>query len=138
MPWSAAAKRRQLRLAGMRHALLWRAGEAAPCAFASFMASTAEEGDATSEPVIYLYELHVEPARQGAGHGSALLAHVEAAARAAAIPRVMLTCFVGNGEAMRFYCGRHAYALDASSAPLSAAPEYVILSKALLDDVFMV
>jgi ribosomal protein S18 acetylase RimI-like enzyme len=50
-----------------------------------------------------LARLYVQPAFQGAGVGSSVLAHVESRSRAAEAPCIWLTAWSGNLRARRFY-----------------------------------
>jgi GNAT superfamily N-acetyltransferase len=70
----------------------------APLAFVSLRFEA--EGD---EAVLYVYELQVEGAAQGAGLGRLLMAAAEREARRHGMARVMLTVFQGNAAARAMY-----------------------------------
>lgn len=62
-----------------------------------------------------LRNLHVEPAAQGAGLGSALLQHGEDSLRSTGFPLAELRVFVANGLARAFY-EKHGWTTDGAIA----------------------
>lgn len=88
------------------------------------------EGD---DPVLYVYEIHVDTGAQGRGLGRFLMQVCELAACKAGLARVMLTVFTANDAARRLYAGL-GYQRDADS-PAATDPEgdhgYDILTKRL-------
>ncbi|ERS98467.1 GNAT family acetyltransferase Nat4 [Sporothrix schenckii 1099-18] len=104
------------------------------CAFTSLM-PTYEEGHA----VVYCYEIHVSPSLQGSGLGRVLLGFQSIVAHNLGPPveKVMLTCFLSNERALRFY--KHEGFMTDASAPTTRrlrrgktfVPDYTILSKAV-------
>lgn len=66
-------------------------------------------------PVCYVYEAHVAAGRRGEGLGSRLMAAAERAATAAGMRCAMLTVFMDNQGARRFYRRVLGYERDASS-----------------------
>jgi ribosomal protein S18 acetylase RimI-like enzyme len=56
-----------------------------------------------SVPVIYVYEVHLKPTAQGHGFGKALMTCVEAIGRHESRKKAMLTVFVTNVKAIKFY-----------------------------------
>ena len=101
-------------------------------AFTSLM-PVYEEG----EPVVYCYEIHLSPALQGSGLGRLLLGFQSIVAHNIGPPvsKVMLTCFLSNARALRFY-ERQGFETD-PLAPTTRrlrggkvfVPDYTILSK---------
>ena len=77
--------------------------EARIVGFASF--GPHEEEDLGSD-VACLWALYVEPAAQGAGVGSELLAHAESALSSEGYASVMLWVFTANEHGRRFYSAR--------------------------------
>ncbi|EQL02447.1 acetyltransferase [Ophiocordyceps sinensis CO18] len=128
--WHPAAKRREMASPALRYVLVVQ-GEGRVAGFTSMMA-TFEGG----EPVVYCYEIHLEPALQGTGLGRQLMAHVARAASAVEpVGKTMLTCFAANGRARRFYEGL-GYRVDATSprerrlrGGRVVVPDHVILSR---------
>lgn len=88
------------------------------------------EGD---NPVLYVYEFHVDSAIQGRGVGRFLMQMTELIARKSGLARVMLTVFKTNAGANGLY-SKLGYTLDESS-PGTVDPAgnhgYEILSKLL-------
>lgn len=88
------------------------------------------EGD---DPVLYVYEFHVERAVQGRGIGRFLMQSTELISRKAGLAKVMLTVFKANFAANGLY-SKLGYTLDESS-PGTVDPAgnhgYEILSKSL-------
>lgn len=105
------------------------------CAFTSLM-PTYEEG----HPVVYCYEIHLAPTLQGSRLGRVLLGFQSVVAHNLGPPvsKVMLTCFLSNARALRFY-ERQGFVTDAT-APTTRrlrggktfVPDYTILSKAVV------
>ena len=52
---------------------------------------------------LYIYEIHLAPELRGSGLGSHLIKMVEGVAGRVGVEKVMLTCFVRNRGARRFY-----------------------------------
>ncbi|CAK7221265.1 N alpha-acetyl-transferase [Sporothrix bragantina] len=101
-------------------------------AFTSLM-PVYEEG----EPVVYCYEIHLSPSLQGSGLGHLLLGFQSIVAHNLGPPvsKVMLTCFLSNARALKFY-ERQGFVTD-PLAPTTRrlrggkmfVPDYTILSK---------
>ncbi|CAK7206807.1 N alpha-acetyl-transferase [Sporothrix eucalyptigena] len=79
------------------------------CAFTSLM-PVYEEG----EPVVYCYEIHLSSSLQGSGLGHILLGFQSIVAHNLGPPvnKVMLTCFLSNTRALKFY-ERQGFVTDA-------------------------
>ncbi|OAQ99817.1 hypothetical protein LLEC1_02911 [Akanthomyces lecanii] len=99
-------------------------------AFTSFM-PTFEDG----QPVVYCYEIHLLPEMERTGLGKLLMDHVTAAADGIpTLEKTMLTCFVSNARARRFY-EKLGFDVDESSPrprrlrDKVIEPEYVILCR---------
>nr|XP_023908659.1 N-alpha-acetyltransferase 40-like [Quercus suber]POF15480.1 n-alpha-acetyltransferase 40 [Quercus suber] len=56
-----------------------------------------------SVPVLYIYEIHVDGRSAGKGLGSHLMQIAENIAREVGLEKIMLTCFLRNEKAKRFY-----------------------------------
>lgn len=100
--------------------------------FCSFML-TYEDGC----EVVYCYEVHLAPQARGLGIGKLLMGLVEGVGREVGVEKAMLTVFVENQGARRFYEGL-GYEVDDYSPParrlrggVVKKPTYVILSKRL-------
>lgn len=143
MKWSLASKRKEMLLPDMRYLVIQEKKPASNDAddgnspsvfgFISYMI-TYEDG----YEVVYIYEIHLEPALCGQGVGKVLLAMVETIARKVKVEKAMLTVFKSNRRASKWY-DRMGYAIDDFSPPprilrngTIKEPKYVILSKALL------
>jgi ribosomal protein S18 acetylase RimI-like enzyme len=135
--WSPIKKRKEMRLPDMRYLLL-RRQETSPTerrtpvrGFGSFM-TTYEDG----KEVLYCYEIHLHPSLQGQGVGGQLMAFVEEIGRRIGLEKVMLTVFMANEPAVRFY-EKLGYVVDEfSPQPRKLRngrvkeADYLILSKA--------
>lgn len=104
-------------------------------AFLSFML-TYEDGHA----VIYCYEIHLQEYCRGVGLGKWLMGQMERVGREAGVEKSMLTVFVANGGARKFYGGL-GYEVDAFSprerrlrGGVVKKPDYEILSKGLVGE----
>lgn len=100
--------------------------------FLSFML-TYEDG----HEVVYCYEIHLKPVLRGNGVGKQLIGMMEEVGRKAGVAKAMLTVFVENGGALRFY-EKLGYEEDEfSPGPRKLRngvvknPTYIILSKGL-------
>ncbi|KHN96749.1 GNAT family acetyltransferase Nat4 [Metarhizium album ARSEF 1941] len=106
--WHPSAKKQEMRSPDLRYILVRRGEEI--CGFVSLM-PTWENGEA----VVYCYEIHLTDEVKGTGLGSQLMGYLtEVAERAEGIEKVMLTCFVRNERARRFY-ERLGFGVDAQS-----------------------
>ncbi|TQV98647.1 hypothetical protein V2A60_007636 [Cordyceps javanica] len=145
--WHPKEKRAEMRSPGLRYILVRRAETEGPNpdkaaaaaaekddgeirAFASFMPTWEDD-----HPVVYCYEIHLVPELERTGLGRLLMGHVTAAAdRIGALDKTMLTCFVANAHARRFY-ERLGFDVDESSPrprrlrDRVVEPEYVILCR---------
>ncbi|GAB7338233.1 hypothetical protein MBLNU457_4567t1 [Dothideomycetes sp. NU457] len=77
--------------------------------FASFMLT-----HAPPEPVIYLYELHLQPTYRAMGLGAHLLSTIEDIGRSVGVQRAMLTVFKSNTDARAWYA-RKGWDVDSTS-----------------------
>ncbi|KAL9595120.1 MAG: hypothetical protein Q9219_006637 [cf. Caloplaca sp. 3 TL-2023] len=136
--WSPAKKLKEMRLPDLRYLLLINQGidGASSCVegFISFML-TYEDG----HEVIYCYEIHLLPRLQGLGTGKYLMGLMETAGSNAGVEKSMLTVFVQNQAAMKFY-DKLGYTKDKFSPEprkmrngTVKVPTYVILSKSLAE-----
>lgn len=144
--WSAARKRKEMRLPDMKYLIQRRSQTGSPevtfadgmsfrrgeiLAFLSFMV-TYEDG----REVIYCYEVHVAPKVQGQGIGMHLMMLLRSIGVNIGLEKAMLTCFRSNRRALRFYKSI-GYKVDENS-PRSirlrtgeVEPDYYIMSKSL-------
>lgn len=100
--------------------------------FLSFML-TREDG----YEVIYCYEIHLQSEFQGSGAGKTLMGIMEMVGRRAEVAKAMLTVFVANKGALKFY-EKLGYEKDEFSPAsrnlrngVMKNPTYLILSKSL-------
>ncbi|PHH83451.1 hypothetical protein CDD82_767 [Ophiocordyceps australis] len=107
--WHPAAKKREMASPELRYVLVRDDGGHVG-GFASLMPTY--END---EPVVYLYEIHLEPRLQGTGLGTHLMELVmQVADKIPSVTKVMLTCFTSNKRARAFYDGLGFVIDDAS------------------------
>jgi ribosomal protein S18 acetylase RimI-like enzyme len=157
--WSPTKKRKEMRLPDMHYIILRRRpavsddandvsisskGEGVHChregilsndcvlGFLSFMV-TYEDG----KEVIYCYEIHLSSEVRGQGMGKHLMTLFEQIGRNIGLEKVMLTVFVSNTHALRFY-DKLGYVIDEYSPEprklrngTIKEPDYRILSKVL-------
>ena len=132
--WHPSSKRKEMRLPDLRYILVRPtiSSNAPVEAFLSFM-FTYEDGF----EVIYVYEVHISEGLRGCGLGSLLMGMVEDIGSRAGIEKAMLTVFVENEAALRFY-SRLGWNVDESSPGsrtlrngVVKKSDYRILSKSL-------
>ena len=132
--WHPTKKRNEMRLPDLRYILVRLTISSSPAveAFLSFM-FTYEDGF----EVIYIYEIHISEGLRGCGLGKVLMGMVEDIGSKAGIEKVMLTVFVENEAALRFY-DRLGWSVDKSSPEsrtlrngVVKESDYRILSKSL-------
>ncbi|RMZ82867.1 hypothetical protein DV737_g1891, partial [Chaetothyriales sp. CBS 132003] len=146
--WSRAKKRKEMVLPDLKYILLLSesqagvrgyvsdGGQGGVVGFISFMI-TYEDG----EEVIYIYEVHLQPPRQGKGYGRRLMDYVEAIGQSVGVKKAMLTVFRSNQRAVGVY-ERLGYEEDEFSPKprqmrngTVKEASYVILSKMLQNKV---
>ncbi|KAL8906734.1 MAG: hypothetical protein Q9207_001860 [Kuettlingeria erythrocarpa] len=137
--WSPQKKRKEMKLPDLRYILLIRP-DSPPAAnfriqgFLSFML-TYEDG----YEVLYCYELHLAPALQRRGIGKQLIGVMEQVGINAGVEKSMLTVFVKNQAASKFYEKLGYSTDDYSPEPRKLRngtvkmPTYTILSKSMRD-----
>ncbi|MCJ1376400.1 hypothetical protein MMC20_007642 [Loxospora ochrophaea] len=133
--WSPRGKRKEMRLPDLRYLLVKPVSfpqASAVEAFSSFM-MTYEDG----HEVVYCYEIHVSSHLRGSGLGRQLMDTMETMGKKVGVEKAMLTVFVKNEGALRFY-ERLGYQEDEYSPKprklrrgTIKTPDYVILSKRL-------
>lgn len=134
--WSPTKKRKEMKLPDLRYLLLVNSSaqdvETEVEGFLSFML-TYEDG----HEVIYCYELHIAPRLQGLGLGKHLMGLMEKTGINAGVEKSMLTVFMENEAALKFY-DKLGYTEDEySPGPRKLRngrvkmPTYTILSKSL-------
>ncbi|KAK5109096.1 hypothetical protein LTR62_007553 [Meristemomyces frigidus] len=85
-------------------------------------------------PVLYIYEIHLAAPLRRIGLGAHLMQIVEVLAAQVGVRKVMLTCFLSNAKALRFYRQR-GYEADVCSPPdrltrrKVVKADYVIMSR---------
>jgi GNAT superfamily N-acetyltransferase len=99
--------------------------------FLSFMV---DHDSSPSVPVLYIYEIHLAASLRGLGLGNHLMEVTERLASNIGLDKVMLTCFLCNKKAHRFYTDRGFVADACSPADRKTrnkvvAVDYVIMSK---------
>lgn len=135
--WLPSKKRKEMRLRDMRYLLVKSIGDGAQHTevvegFVSFMLTHEDEYE-----VIYCYEIHLEERLRGSGVGKRLMGMMEEVGRIAGVSKAMLTVFVENKAAMRFYKSLGYEVDEYSPAPRELRngvvknSTYVILSKGL-------
>jgi ribosomal protein S18 acetylase RimI-like enzyme len=99
--------------------------------FLSFMV---DYDSSPSVPVLYIYEIHLAESLRGLGLGNHLMHVADLLAQKIGLAKVMLTCFLCNKKAYRFYAD-HGFLKDACSPEdrktrnKVVAVDYAILSK---------
>lgn len=128
--WDPSAKRDEMWHPDLRYILVKDAGSAVR-GFTSLM-PTIEEG----QPVIYCYEIHLEPGLRGIGLAELLMGLLETVAyNMDLVDKVMLTVFTCNTRAVKFYekCGFVRDGISPQPRTLRGGkvkmPDYAILSK---------
>lgn len=132
--WSPSKKRKETKLPDLRYLLLSNTKDpSSPTqGFLSFML-TYEDG----YEVVYCYELHLAPSIHRQGLGKHLMGIMEGVGRKAGVEKSMLTVFVENQAALRFYEKLGYSKDDFSPEPRKMRngtvkePTYIILSKSL-------
>ncbi|KAI6769891.1 hypothetical protein HG530_004520 [Fusarium avenaceum] len=128
--WHAAAKKKEMRSPDLRYILVKDdSGEIK--GFTSFMPTFENH-----EPVIYCYEIHLKPELQGTGLGKKLMSYyTDVAENIPTVEKAMLTCFVSNESALKFY-EKLGFTKDDYSprerklrGGKVVVPDYVILSR---------
>ncbi|KAK4124285.1 hypothetical protein N657DRAFT_644499 [Parathielavia appendiculata] len=129
--WHPDKKLKEMRSPELRYILVKEKGTETIRGFTSFM-PTYEEG----QPVIYCYEIHLQPDLQRTGLGTLLMGfHSNVASNLPPITKVMLTCFLSNQRGLDFYRKLGFEKDDISPSPRKLrhgkvfTPDYVIMSK---------
>lgn len=140
--WSAAKKRKEMRLLDMKYLLLKPLNDThttgAAKGFLSFMITSEDNRE-----VVYIYELHLEDDLRGKGIGKWMMAQVERIGQRAGMRMAMLTVFRSNDRAVRFYKSLGYEKDEYSPAPVNLRggrikePDYLILSKELGNENIM-
>jgi len=139
--WHPRAKKREMKDDDM-HYLLVRQLHAEPLAadseanVAGFLSFMITHDSTPAVPVLYIYEIHLIESLRGVGLGAHLMKIAESIARSIGVEKVMLTCFLSNETALKFYEGR-GYRVDACSPEdrqirnKLVKADYMIMSKAV-------
>lgn len=144
--WSRRRKMKEMKSPDLRYLLIKKKA-------AAFVEADSEENNNASEDligflsfmlthedgyeVIYCYEIHLQTEFQGSGAGKTLMGIMEMVGKRAEVAKAMLTVFVENKGALKFY-EKLGYVKDEfSPAPrklrngVMKNPTYLILSKSL-------
>ncbi|KAL8988573.1 MAG: hypothetical protein Q9177_002377 [Variospora cf. flavescens] len=134
--WSPTKKRKEMKLPDLHYLLVVnpvsRSAASSVEGFLSFML-TYEDG----HEVVYCYELHLAPTLQRQGIGMHLMSLMEHAGSRTGVEKSMLTVFMENEAALRFYEKLGYTKDDYSPEPRTLRngtvkmPTYTILSKSL-------
>ncbi|CAF3586323.1 hypothetical protein SNK03_000997 [Fusarium graminearum] len=128
--WHPAAKKKEMRSPDLRYILV-KDGQGTIKGFTSFMPTFENH-----EAVVYCYEIHLKPELQGTGLGKQLMGYyMDVVENIPSIEKAMLTCFVSNKSALKFY-ERLGFTRDDYSprerklrGGKVVVPDYVILSR---------
>lgn len=145
--WHPRRKRREMLEPEMKYLLVRRKGieptierrkdvgdmDTSIPGFLSFMV---DHDSSPPVPILYVYEIHLAESLRGLGLGNHLMHVVDVLAQSMGLQKVMLTCFLCNEKAHRFYTD-HGFIKDVCSPEdrktrnKTVAVDYVILSKDL-------
>jgi ribosomal protein S18 acetylase RimI-like enzyme len=143
--WHPRRKRKEMLGPDMKYLLVRRKGtepkmertkdrgdvDSSILGFLSFMV---DYDSSPSVPVLYIYEIHLAESLRGLGLGNHLMHVADLLAQRIGLAKVMLTCFLCNKKAYRFYAD-HGFLKDACSPEDRktrnevVAVDYAILSK---------
>jgi len=143
--WHPRRKRKEMLEPEMKYLLVRRKGteptierrkdcgdlDTSVLGFLSFMV---DYDSSPSVPVLYIYEIHLAETLRGLGLGNHLMHVADLLAQNMGLAKVMLTCFLCNKKAYRFYAD-HGFLKDACSPEdrktrnKVVAVDYAILSK---------
>lgn len=139
--WHPAAKLKEMREAAMQYLLVSKMASAMTAEdLEGFLSYQLVDEDGVG-PVIYIYEIHV--ASPGKGVGTSLMQCVDAIGRREGKRKAMLTVFVSNQAAIRFYerCGYEKWDEEyipprkrlRSGDKEERKPTYIIMAKNLIE-----
>ncbi|EXK95855.1 hypothetical protein FOQG_03115 [Fusarium oxysporum f. sp. raphani 54005] len=128
--WHPATKKKEMRSPDLRYILVKDSKDHIK-GFTSFMPTFENH-----EPVVYCYEIHLKPELQGTGLGKKLMGYfTDVAENIPSVEKAMLTCFVSNKSALKFY-EKLGFSKDDYSprerklrGGKVVIPDYVILSR---------
>ncbi|KAI7199051.1 hypothetical protein KC343_g811 [Hortaea werneckii] len=130
--WCPKRKKKEMKEKGMRYVMIERDNPDEPLhGFLSFLPT---HDSSPSVPVLYIYEIHLREIARGKGNGKILMQTAMQVAKNLGVEKVMLTCFLSNKKALRFYrkCGFRVDACspeEKSTRKTVLKPDYVILSR---------
>ena len=136
--WHPKRKLREMRDPEMRYLLVSRNGDSSSIGdrvegFLSFMIT---HDSHPPVPVLYIYEIHLVESLRKVGLGAHLMQLAEDIARRVGLRKAMLTCFLSNLKARRFY-EKRGFIRDVCSPDdrqtrkRVVAVDYIIMSKAV-------
>lgn len=132
--WSNPKKKKQLAAEASRYLIAWAPDEAKGRRPVGYINFRFEKHECEPVPVLYCYELQLEPEVQRKGLGQAMMRLLELIAVKQGMERVMLTVFRNNEAAKAMYA-KMGYTEDEISPGYdnkSKADKYIILSKFML------
>jgi N-alpha-acetyltransferase 40 len=115
--WHPKRKKKEMRDKDMRYLLVQKQNDeqsAHEAEFAGFLSFMLTHDSSPPVPVLYIYEIHLVESARRTGLGAHLMTMADGIASAAAVDKVMLTCFLSNDKARRFYESR-GYGRDVCS-----------------------
>ncbi|KAI7549234.1 hypothetical protein KC331_g3926 [Hortaea werneckii] len=130
--WYPKRKKKEMKEKGMRYVLIEKDHPDEPLhGFLSFLPT---HDSSPSVPVLYIYEIHLREIARGKGNAKILMQTAMEVAKNLGVEKVMLTCFLSNKKALRFYrkCGFRVDACspeERSTRKTVLKPDYVILSR---------
>ena len=127
-------KRSELAHKKARYLLLVQQQQQQPVELVAFVCFRFEFDDEEqpTTAVLYVYEMQVAAMYRRQGLGCKLMSVIEQVAGVVGLPKVMLTVFKRNRDALQFYRDKLRYRIDASSPSQHLASEdYEILSKSI-------
>ncbi|KAF4449437.1 hypothetical protein F53441_7299 [Fusarium austroafricanum] len=128
--WHSAAKKKEMQSPDLRYILV-KDSDGNIRGFTSFMPTFENH-----EMVVYCYEIHLKPELQRTGLGKKLMSYfTDVAENIPSVEKAMLTCFVSNKSALKFY-EKMGFTKDDYSprerklrGGKVVIPDYVILSR---------
>ena len=140
--WHPKRKKREMKEDEMRYLLVRptntndQSGKDSSNHVQGFLSFMLTHDSTPSAPVLYIYEIHLAQALRKVGLGAHLMHVAESIAESVGVEKVVLTCFLSNERAHRFYRNR-GYAADACSPEdrrtrkKVVKADHVIMSKAV-------
>lgn len=115
--WHPRKKKEEMRQKEMKYLLVRRYnkhGSMSEEPLEGFLSFMITHDSTPSVPVLYIYEIHLSQSARGKGLGKRLINIAEHVARKIGLDKVMLTCFLSNERALKFY-RMQGYDIDSCS-----------------------